>query len=86
VYEHPEKQSQSPFATIADVAAGNLPRRAAGVGLIAVGLIVQTIANVAALQKGPGGEPNALAREGDPEQRNRLLPVDERDHGRLALA
>jgi hypothetical protein len=50
-YEQPEeqRQSQSLFAMTAVVAAGNIRRRAIGVGLIACGLIVQTVANVAAL-------------------------------------
>jgi hypothetical protein len=49
-YDQPEDQrSRSLFAVMADVAAGNLRRRAVGVGLIACGLIVQTVANVAAL-------------------------------------
>jgi len=37
------------FELIARVSAGNLPRRATGVALIAFGLVVQTVANVAAL-------------------------------------
>jgi hypothetical protein len=51
LYEQPEEQrrSQSLFGLMAVVAAGNIRRRAIGVGLIACGLIVQTVANVAAL-------------------------------------
>jgi hypothetical protein len=37
------------FKLMARVSAGNLRRRAAGVALIACGLVVQTVANVAAL-------------------------------------
>jgi hypothetical protein len=46
-YEHPGQGSL--FQIMASVAAGNIWRRAVGVGLIAGGLVVQTIANVAAL-------------------------------------
>jgi hypothetical protein len=44
-----ESRSRSLFALMADVAAGKTWRRAAGVGLFACGLILQTVANVAAL-------------------------------------
>jgi hypothetical protein len=44
-----ERIGVSLFELMARVSAGNLRRRAAGVALIAVGLIVQTVANVAAL-------------------------------------
>jgi hypothetical protein len=40
---------RSIFAIMAEVSAGNLARRAAGVALIACGMIVQTVANVWAL-------------------------------------
>jgi hypothetical protein len=45
----PERSSRSLFELIAEVAAGNLRRRAVGVALIAGGLVVQTVGNVAAL-------------------------------------
>jgi hypothetical protein len=44
-----ESLSHSLFAVMADVAADKTWRRAAGVGLFASGLVVQTVANVAAL-------------------------------------
>jgi hypothetical protein len=44
-----ESLSHSLFAVMAGVAAGKTWRRAAGVALFACGLIVQTVANVAAL-------------------------------------
>ena len=44
-----EKKQRSLQALMAEVAAGNVLRRAIGVGLFAVGLIVQTIANIASL-------------------------------------
>ena len=43
------EQQGSLFELMARVSAGNLWRRAAGVALIAVGLVVQTVGNVWAL-------------------------------------
>jgi hypothetical protein len=44
-----ERAGVSLFELMARASAGNLRRRAAGVALIAGGLVVQTVANVAAL-------------------------------------
>ena len=57
LWEQQKKRQQQPpplgsdslFALMARVAAGSVLRRAIGVALIACGVIVQTIANVAAL-------------------------------------
>jgi hypothetical protein len=46
---NPSEKNLSLFALMAKVAAGNITRRAVGVGFFAAGLIVQTIANVASL-------------------------------------
>lgn len=49
LWDNPEARSRSLFAQMALVAAGDTRRRATGVGLFAGGLIVQTVANIAAL-------------------------------------
>lgn len=43
------QQVRSLFALIAEVTAGNVTRRAIGVALLAVGLVVQTTGNIASL-------------------------------------